>query len=74
MREQNPLGQGKTNFRSTAIRRNKLSSKVGIWELPAAIQTLRPAALEVEARPSRMSQIEVVDYRPKHQDHSTFLT
>jgi hypothetical protein len=36
--------------------------------LPDAIQALRPVALEIEARPSRVTKIEVIDYRPLDWD------
>jgi len=33
-------------------------------QLPGAIQALRPVALEIEARPSRATKIDVLEYRP----------
>src|SRR4051794_6097436 len=42
-------------------------------QLPEAILALRPVALEIEARPSRASQLGIVDYRPTHQDYQALL-
>lgn len=42
-------------------------------ELPASIRALRPAAMEVEARPSRATPIEVLYYRPTHSDYPGLL-
>lgn len=51
----------------------------GVWpidafrELPASIQALRPVSIEIESRPSRVSRIDVLDYRPGHQNYSGLL-
>ena len=37
-------------------------------QLPDAIQALRPVPLEIEARPSRATRIEVLDYHASHPD------
>jgi hypothetical protein len=41
--------------------------------LPEAFEPLRAVALEVEARPSRTSNIEVLDYQPSHVNEHLFL-
>jgi hypothetical protein len=48
-------------------------STVQSLSVPAAFEPIRAVALEVEARPSRMSKIEVLDYRPSHSDEHLFL-
>jgi hypothetical protein len=49
-------------------------SPAAAWtKLPDAIQALRPVALEIEARASRATKIELLDYRPTHQDYTGFL-
>jgi hypothetical protein len=53
----------------TAITRSTMQSR----HLPAAFEPIRAVALEVEARPSRTSKIEVLDYRPSHRDEHLFL-
>lgn len=44
-----------------------------IRRLPEPIQALRPVALEIEARPSRVSPIDVLDYTPDHDDYPRML-
>jgi hypothetical protein len=54
---------------STGVTRSTLQS----LSAPAAFAPIRAVAMEVEARPSRMSGIEVLDYRPSHGDEHLFL-
>jgi hypothetical protein len=53
----------------TAITRSALQGRT----LPPAFEPVRAVALEVEARPSRTSKIDVLDYRPNHRDGHLFL-
>jgi hypothetical protein len=45
----------------------------GPFEALETLQTLRPAALEMERRPSRKSSVDVLHYRPAHSDYAAFL-
>jgi hypothetical protein len=53
----------------TAIPRSALQSH----HVPEALEPLRTVAMEVEARPSRKSEIEVLEYEPRHDDQHLLL-